>query len=605
MLKIIKLLTPKLKFIAILTMFLSLLQPFLSTIIPSITKVLISLATQTQENSLPIIRIIFWNIEAKSYHEAIWMVILLTIIFAVLLMIVSYSASILAWNVAIQGIYQLRKRLFHKLIYLKQNDIDQFSEGTIISRFTNDMQKLKQGLNTLVRHVLVSPSFIIWGLFFALSTNVYLSISIVIIAPFLTLGAFLVLKKLMPLYIKENITVDQLNNTARDDLSGIAVIKSYNLENKRLDNYKMHADNSRNTSLKVNIFSATAWPLLDLISILGNVILFLIIGILIKLNALGTNSKIIGEIYQFSTYLTMVTNSIFFTLFTINRLLRSQTAVKRYFEILNLETNKNNNANFLYDNIESASIEFKNVSFVYKNVNTKKETIEKNALKNLNFKIEHGQKIAIIGKTGSGKSTLAKLLTKEYLLTEQQGEILVDNKNINQINTVNYLKNISHIYQKPKLISGSIKDNLLLVNNEINQNNISKNLDISASNFVWDLNNQLDYELTQGAKNLSGGQRQRLSIAQALGKEFKILIIDDATSALDNETDQIVRSKILTNYPDTTLIIIAQRINAIKEADKIIVLNNGQMVGFGTHDELLKNNIHYQEIYASQQEKGE
>ncbi|KKB26861.1 hypothetical protein MM26B8_00390 [Mycoplasmopsis meleagridis] len=603
MLKIFKLLSTKLKFFAFISLVLSLLQPFIATIIPSITKQIISLATN---ENVYTIKVLFWDIFPKNNLEALQIVVVLTIIFALFLMIISYFASILAWKVAINGIYELRKKLFFHLIHLKQVNLDSLNEGTILTRFTNDMLKIKQGITTLIRNLLISPSYIIWGLCFSLTTNLNLSISIIIVAPLIMIGAFFALRKLIPLYSKENISIDNLNNVASDDLKGISVIKSYNLEKVRLDNYKNVSNNSRKTALGVNIYSATAWPLLDLISILGNVILFVIIGILVKNNDLGENNKLVGDIHQFSSYLTMVTNSIFFTLFTFNRLFRSQSVVKRYFAILNMQNNEE--LNYEYNNFDKASIEFKNVSFNYSKKPIKKEDIknEENieVLKNISFKINEGELIGIIGKTGSGKSTLAKLIAKQYALENKQGKILIDNKDINKINTKNYYQNISWIFQKQKLLSGSIKENITFANNKINRNEIDQSIDISNSQFIYKLENELEYKLNQEGKNLSGGQRQRLSIAQAINKNFKILIIDDATSALDNETDFIVRNKILNKYQDKTILIISQRISAIKNANKIIVLDKGELVGFDTHENLLKNNKYYQELFNSQY-KGE
>ncbi|WP_029512577.1 ABC transporter ATP-binding protein [Mycoplasmopsis iners] len=594
MFRIFKMLSWKLKLFGILALILSLLQPIIATTIPSITREIINLATESQVDK---ISLLFWNITVNSHQEALTIIIVSTLILALTLMLVSYFASILAWKMSIYGVYELRKKLFNHLLTLSQSNFDQYSEGTLITRFTADMMKLKQGLNTMVRFLFVSPCFFIWGLVFSMSTNLYLSISIFVVVPFIALGAYLVIRKLFPLYRRENVTLDRLNNAAKDDLNGIAVIKSYNLEKNRFNNYKQISLDSRKTAMGINLLSATAWPIIDLISLLGNVVLFIIIGILIKNDNVPNAKEIKGIIFQFSSYLGMVTNSIFFTLFTVNRLLRSQTAAKRYVELLESqpEVKSNNSSNYL----TNGAIEFKNVSFKYPQ-NSQDNTNNDLVLKNINFKIASGQLIGIIGKTGSGKSTLAKLIAHEYNLNE--GQILIDNININDLNSNDFYAKISLILQKPKLLSGSIRQNLTFVNDKINLEEINLAIDISNSDFIYDLDSQLDYELTQKGNNLSGGQKQRLSIAQGINKDLKILIIDDATSALDNQTDYQVRRKLKHKFQNTTMLIIAQRINAIKDADKIIVLDNGKLVGFDNHENLLKNNRYYQDLYQSQME---
>lgn len=591
MIKILKLLSPKLRFLAFLVIFLTLFQPFISFLIPSIIKQVIELAANNQTE--PVIKILFWNINAPSFNQALSILIALILSLAILLMIVTFTSALLSNKFAIFGAYELRKKLFVHILNLSQTNIDKYNEGTLIARFTNDIQKIKDGLQTMVRPLFLSPFLFIWGLVFSITTNIYLSISIFVIIPFIIFGSFFAIKKVFPLYRKENYTVDILNNIAKEDINAISLIKSYNLENKRFLNYDKSARSAYNTAKKANLISITFWPLIDIISSLGNSFIFIIIAVFIAHGSKVYTTELIGQIYQFSTYLLMVTNSIFWTMFSINRLFRSQTSAKRYIELISEKSEIDKQENGY--KIKSGSIEFKNVTFSYPNRTN-------SVLDNVSFKIENGKTLGIIGKTGSGKSTLIKLLTKEYQLKPNQGQIYIDNKEINEINLDDYYKKISVVLQKTKLLSGTIAENLKFREKDISFEELKERISLANANFVYSFDKELDYEISQKGKNLSGGQQQRLSIAQAISKDLNIFVMDDSASALDNQTDYEIRNKLKDKFKNTTVVIIAQRISTIKEADKILVLDKGKVVGFDNHINLLKNNRIYQEIYQSQNE---
>ncbi|BAH69744.1 hypothetical protein MBIO_0479 [Mycoplasmopsis fermentans PG18] len=211
--------------------------------------------------------------------------------------------------------------------------------------------------------------------------------------------------------------------------------------------------------------------------------------------------------------------------------------------------------------------------------------------------------MGIIGKTGSGKSTLVKLLTHEYLLDKKDGEIIIDSHNINEIDTNNFYEKVTQVYQKPMIISGSIKENITFSNHELSEQEIEKAINISCANFIKELDDKYEARVDQRGKNFSGGQRQRVAIAQALIKKPQILILDDSTSALDNETDLRVRQNIKENLKDSTLIVISQRINSIKDSNQIFVLDKGQIVASGKHSQLLNTSSIYKDIWQSQEQK--
>nr|WP_307921358.1 ABC transporter ATP-binding protein [Mycoplasmopsis bovis] len=288
----------------------------------------------------------------------------------------------------------------------------------------------------------------------------------------------------------------------------------------------------------------------------------------------------------------LISFGIFSSLFMTNRLIRSNISAKRILEILKIESEISNKDKSDATQTICGKIEFKNVNFGYDKSLT---------LKNVSFVIEPYETVGIIGKTGSGKSTIVRLLTREYKINNG-GQILIDNKNIYDINHKDFYNNVSVVFQKPLLLSGTIKSNVLLGASYNDQSNLDNALLNSKADFVFKLENSVEHKVYQRGKNLSGGQRQRLAIAQALIKKPKILILDDATSALDNQTDKIVRDN-LNKFSNSTTIIISQRVSSIKDCDKIIVMDNGSVSGIGKHNDLLKNNEIYKSIYDSQEKE--
>ncbi|MGY5139630.1 ABC transporter ATP-binding protein [Mycoplasmopsis gallinarum] len=585
MFKLFKLLSKKVKGFAFITICLSIVQPFLAMLIPSITKQIIY---SVANKELFDIQILFWTLHTQSTNQSILYLILITISTALLLMLVAYFSSFFALRVAIYGSKELREILFKHLLTFSRANYDKLTSGTILSRFSNDMRKIRDGLNTIVRSLFLSPLLFIWGLVFALNTNLYLSISIFIIIPFLSIGTFLIVKKLFPLYAKENRMIDKLNDTIKEDIQGINLIKSYNLENVRQNIFEQKNNEAKLIALTNNKISSFAWPIMDFISLMGNAFLFFVIAFLVQILNDQSISKLVGDIYQFSTYLTMTANSIFFMMFTLNNLFRSSASSRRYWDLLNTKSEIPLVTEPIF--IESNSITFKNVSFKY-------PLAQKNSLENISFHIKPNEKIGIIGKTGSGKTTLFRLIAREYLIENNNGIIEIGNIPIEKINSDNLYKNVVPIFQKPLLFSGTIKENLTFSNS---QNDYEEALFYADADFVYEKTETFDFQLSAKASNLSGGQKQRLAIAQAIIKKPKILLIDDSTSALDNKTDLKVRENIFNNFQDSTILIIAQRINSIKNCDRIMVLDDGKISDFNTHENLLKSNLIYQEIFNSQ-----
>ncbi|WP_406616781.1 ABC transporter ATP-binding protein [Mycoplasmopsis adleri] len=588
----------KIKFFGIFAILLSITQPFINMIIPTITKQLITfLASTSNEDVTIFILKQEWTIGSFPRNQALGIIVGLTFAVASLLVITSYLSVYLTTKTKIYASYNLRKILFNHVLTLSRKNIDKITQSTLITRFGNDINKIEDGFFIICRSMFISPFFVIWGLTFALITNPWLSISIAVIIPFIIGAAILAIFKLFPLYRKENWLLDQLNEVAKEDFNAVSLVKSYNLEDNQYKRFEQASFNVNSTARKAAKYDSIAWPLIDLIVLVGNIILFSIVAIIIKKYNGGESAftkKLVGDIYQFSTYMNMISMGVYTTLFTLNRLFRSNVSAKRIQEILNTKTD----IDYVVSDtkIESGKIEFQHVTFKYDN---------RVILNDINLTINPGETIGIIGKTGSGKSTLAHLIAREYKLNDNDGQILIDNENIYKIDTKDFYKKIGIVFQKPSLISGTIKSNVAFGSENYEDQALEKALRLSCSDFVFDLEDKYQSSINARGLNLSGGQRQRLSIAQALLKDRKILILDDSTSALDNKTDQQVRKNILNHNHERTVLVISQRIKSIIDSDKIIVLDKGQIVGIGKHDELVKTNKIYQEIYTAQESEDE
>ncbi|MCE6115187.1 ABC transporter ATP-binding protein [Mycoplasmopsis agalactiae] len=594
MLKLFSKFPLKVKLMALFAVILSTLHPFLSILIPTVTRQLITYLANSNINSEVSVYIFksSWIIGSFSYGNALWVIIGISFALAFILVIVSYASNFLAAQAKNLGVYYTRKLLFEHLLTLSHKNIESITPATLLTRFSNDVQKLEDGFYIIFRNIFVFPFYTVWGLIFALLTNLYLSISIVFVVPFIVTLAVVAIIKLFPLYRKENIMLDAVNEVIKEDFNNVSLIKSYNLEQRQFLRFDEANKNLEKVSRKANTYGAINWPSIDLFILLGNVVIFSIVAVIINKNGSTDIKSLVGDIYQFITYMQLISFGIFSTLFMTNRLIRSNISAKRILEILKIKS-EIASKNSAHTQSICGKIEFKNVNFGYD------KTL---VLKYVSFVIEPYETVGIIGKTGSGKSTLVRLLTREYKINKNGGEILIDNKNIYDINQQDFYKNVSVVFQKPLLLSGTIKSNVMLGANLENESNLNNALLNSKADFVFKLDDSVEHKVYQRGKNFSGGQRQRLAIAQALIKSPKILILDDATSALDNQTDKLVREN-LGKISNNTTIIISQRVSSIKDCDKIIVMDNGSVSAIGKHNDLLNTSAIYRSIYESQEKE--
>ncbi|WP_406616169.1 ABC transporter ATP-binding protein [Mycoplasmopsis hyopharyngis] len=585
MFRVLKYLPKNVKVLIAISTILALFDPLLFMILPFLTKQFFQIIANPLNKQIN-----FLGIKIVTSLDPILVLSLMTFSFSILIFAVMFLGFFISGKMSILAEYHLRKKLFNHIINLSIGDIEKISYSTIITRFSNDINKISNGLMTITRSVIVSPGFVVFGTIFSIIVSPSLSLSLAIIIPLLAINALVLVLKIFPLYRKENVMLDQLNSLAKEDINNITLIKSYNLEERQLQRYQLKNNDYIKIMKNEMNYGVIIWKIVDFIIGLGSPLIFGIIGL--NLGDFNSTSpeKIIGSVYQFNIYVAMISHGVVRSFFTMNWVFRTSVSSKRFDEIM---TKQSLIPIVVSDKkVENSNIKFENVSFSYNE--------NKVAIKDANFEIKENTFVGIVGKAGSGKSTLIKLLTKQYL--PNQGSIFVDHKNINEIDTKDFYKNISLVFQNPKILSGTVKTNIDFSNEQDSQKEwLDKVKQISCANYIDDFEQMYDFKIQQRGKNLSGGQKQRLAIAQAIIKKPKILILDDATNSLDNATDAKVIKNIRKEFNNSTLIMISQRISSIKEADQILMLDDGRIVAKGTHQELLKNNQYYQELFLSQE----
>lgn len=504
-------------------------------------------------------------------------------------LICQYYASI-----ASQGAgTSIRSQLYKHINKLSYTEIDEIGTPTLITRLVNDINQIQTGIAMLIRLGTRSPFIIIGSTIMALSIDLKLSIIFLITTPLIALVIYLVMSKSLPLYKVIQGKLDNLSLITRENLEGVRVIKAFSKEDSEKERFKEATIELANTSINVGKISALLNPITYMIMNLAIIAILWYGGIRVNIGSLTQ-----GEVIAFTNYITQILLSLIVFSQLIVTLSKGATSANRVLEILNINSAITNSKSSettektvkKYDN--NPLIEFKNVSFSYKSSN-------EYSLKDINLTINKNETIGIIGGTASGKSTLINLIPRFYDTTK--GQVLIkgiDNKNYN---LKDLRKLIGIVPQKAVLFKGSILDNLKWGKEDATLDEVKEALEISqAYSFIDSLPEKYNSLVLQGGKNFSGGQKQRLTIARALISKPEILILDDSSSALDFATDAALRKAIKEKTKETTVLIVSQRASSIKNADKIIVLDNGEIAGIGTHDYLLENCEVYSEIYSSQ-----
>ena len=479
----------------------------------------------------------------------------------------------------------MRQGLFDKIQSLSFSEIDNFKTSSLITRLTNDVTQVQNMVMMALRGMVRSPLICLGGIIMSLTISIKLSIIFLIVIPLIVLSVILITSKSIPFFTEMQKKIDNVNLVMRENLLGVRVIKAFAIEDKMRKRFSYANDELMDISVKAQSVTILLWPLVTLIMNLSVVAILWFGG-----NYVNNGSLEIGKIMAFINYLVQIMNSLNMLIMSIINFSRAKVSADRINEVLDVESSIKDREDA--GEINNFDVEFKDVYFKY---NKDGEDV----LKGISFKALEGEKIGIIGATGSGKSSLISLIPRLYDTTS--GSVMIGNKDVRNLKINDLRKIIGVVLQDTTLFSGSIADNLRFGMEDANEEMMeSATKDAQAFEFITSSNEGYNREVGQRGKNLSGGQKQRISIARTLIKNPKILILDDSSSALDMATESKLQNSIKNRMKDATVFLIAQRISAVMDSDKIIVLDNGEIAAIGTHKELIKNCEIYRSIAISQ-----
>lgn len=504
-------------------------------------------------------------------------------------------AGITAANASAGFGKNLRKDLFMAVQNFSFENIDRFSASSLVTRMTTDVTNVQMAYMMIIRTVVRAPLMLIFSLVMGFIMGGRLALIFLFTIPVLGIGLGLVIKKTMPLFRKVFKKYDNLNNSVQENINGIRVVKSFVREDFEMKKFNEAAEDVCADFTKAEKILALNNPMMQF-CLYVVMIFVLTFGSYLVVNFGGTIIQV-GQLsslltYSFQILMSLMMLSMNFVMVTI-----SIESCERIVAVLEEKRTISNPENPIYE-VNDGSIDFNNVSFKYS------KRADHYALENINLHIKSGQTIGILGGTGSSKTSLVNLISRLYDVTE--GEVKVGGVNVKDYDLVTLRDAVSVVLQKNVLFSGSIKENLRWGNKDATDEEIEEACHLAcADEFIEQFPDKYDTHIEQGGTNVSGGQKQRLCIARALLKKPKILILDDSTSAVDTKTDAIIRAGFKKFIPETTKIIIAQRVSSVQDADQIIIMNNGSIEAIGTHDELLASNPIYQEVYYSQNKGGE
>ena len=517
-------------------------------------------------------------------------------LYMVLLAAFMMLTGILGANFAIRGSVRLaagvRRDVFTKIQTYSFSNIDDFTTGSLITRITNDITQVQNFTGTLLRGMFRSPIMLVGALIMSFTLKKELAWVIFAIVPFMALGIFIIIKTASPRYTKMQSALDGLNNNIGETVTNQRVIKSFVREEYEIERFE-----ARNAELVAKSTSALKVMLfmMPVSAVAINVATLLVVLIAGKQIMVGDMT--IGTLTAFITYLTQILTALNFLANIILQGTRAAASDRRIAEVMNAKIDLNDDeAGEKERVVSSGEIEFKNVSFKYFKNNTEK------VLDNINVKIKGGELVGIIGSTGSGKTTLVSMIPRLYDVDE--GDVLIDGVSVKDYSLFNLREGIACVLQKNTLFAGTVAENLRWGNENASDEELVRVCKIAqAHSFIESFEDGYNTEIGREGSRLSGGQKQRLCIARALLKSPAIIILDDSTSAVDTATDASIRRAFREELGGVTKLIIAQRIQSVIDADKIIVLDEGKVVGIGTHNELMKSCEEYREIYLSQKDE--
>lgn len=491
----------------------------------------------------------------------------------------------------------LRRDMFHNVQSFSFSNIDKFSVSSLVTRLTTDVTNLQNAYQMIIRIAVRSPLMIVFSLIMAIRVSARLSLIFLAVLPLLALGLYFIVTHAHPIFKRVFKTYDKLNNIVSENLHGIRVVKAFVREEHEKEKFNSVSDSIYSDFVSAEKLLAFNAPLMQTAAY-STMLLISWFGAKLIVSTgnvpeagLTTGGLVILITYAMQILMNLMMLSMIFVMLTMSR-----SSAERISEVLSQESSLKNPEHPVME-VRDGSVEFKNVGFSYKNDENKL------CLKNASFKIESGETVGIIGSTGSSKSTLVQLIARLYDVTT--GSVSVGGVDVRDYDLDTLREKVAMVLQKNVLFSGTIKDNLRWGNPNATEEEMREACVLAqADSFIQTFEDGYDTYIEQGGTNVSGGQKQRLCIARSLLKKPKILVLDDSTSAVDTQTDALIRKGFASYIPETTKIIIAQRISSVEHADKIIVLDNGEIENIGTHEELLGKDPIYTEVYNSQTKGG-
>ena len=533
----------------------------------------------------------------KGNMEHIWKVGVVLLIAAFLSLFFGAAAGKTAAYASAGLAKNLRKDMYYNVQNFSFSNIDKFSTSSLVTRMTTDVTNVQNAYQMIIRTAMRSPLMLIFSLVCAFRVNARLSMIFLLCVPVLGIGLFVIMSKVHPIFRRVFKTYDKLNNVVQENVRGIRVVKSFvreDYERKKFQNISQMIYKDFSKAEKTPAFNM---PLMQ----------FCMYGCMLFFSWFGARAIVLsggspgsgfttGELMSLITYVMQVLMSLMMLSMVFVMITMSKASVERIYEVLTEVSDLKDGEDPVME-VPDGSIRFEDVSFSYS------DKAHKKCLDHVNLDIRSGETIGIIGGTGSSKSTLVQLIPRLYDVTE--GSLKVGGIDVRDYDIEVLRNQVAMVLQKNELFSGTIKENLRWGNEQASDEELVHACELAqADDFVQRFPKGYDTYIEQGGSNVSGGQKQRLCIARALLKKPKILILDDSTSAVDTRTDAMIRKAFREAIPDTTKIIIAQRVSSVEDADQVIVLDDGKINGIGTHEELLKTNAIYREVYESQKKGG-
>ena len=558
---------------ALLTPFFVVLEVVMEVIIPMVMALLIDKGIDGQDMA------------------AIWKYGIILVLCAMLALVFGAAAGTFAARASTGFARNLRHDMYYNVQNFSFSNIDKFSTGSIVTRLTTDVTNVQNAFQMCTRIAVRCPVMLVFALFMAMKINSRMALVFLAVLPILAIGMGILMKVVGPVFERAFKIYDRMNTVVQENVRGIRVVKTYVREDHETEKFEGVSGMLYRTFSKAQKTMAGVMPLMQ----------FCMYACMLLISWLGARlivggSMTTGELTSMFSYAMQILMSLMMVAMVFVMITMAKASAERVAEILDEQPDLHNPANPIHE-VKDGAIEFDDVSFSYKG------DAHKLALKNVSLHIKAGQTVGILGGTGSAKSTLVQLIPRLYDTTH--GTVKVGGVDVRDYDIEALRDQVAMVLQKNVLFSGTIKENLRWGDENASDEELERVCRLAqADEFIQQMPDKYDTHIEQGGSNVSGGQKQRLCIARALLKKPKILILDDSTSAVDTKTDALIRKAFAEEIPDTTKIIIAQRVSSVQDADQIVILDGGTVQAVGTHDELLAANTIYQEIYNQQNRKG-